>query len=234
VPNGWVKLCILISVVVMSVPAPAVDHLQPARTNPIVFSYFRQQVLELNVREDAYGRRYVEFDPQTLDRHAYALAMDFFFRVDEKLDALKQGFEQVQLARSEALRYPGEARPGARAAWSESLKHVSDEARDLHRMLSLILGEADPKVVSTPEIDSRELDSGFESETKVMGDQILRLDRRIKGFLLGETFTVSVEELRSGDMLMLLSQVRTEAMEMRKGLDAAFPLRAQSSRRPGD
>jgi hypothetical protein len=232
--NGGARLCALLSVVTMSVSAPAVERQQPARTNPLLLSYFRQQLLELYVREDAYGRRYVDVDVRSLDSNAYALVRSFCIRVDEKLDALKQGFDQLQLARSEALRDPIEARPALRAAWSESLRHVSDEARDLHRILGLVLdGGIDAKDLSTLEMGTLELDSGFENETKAMGDQILQLDQRIRGFLSGESFTISVEELRRGDMLMLLSRVRAEAGEMRKGLDAAVPLRAQSQRRTG-
>jgi len=231
--NGGARLCALLSVVTMSVSVPAVDRHQPARTNPLLLSYFRQQLLALYVREDAYGRRYLDVDVRSLDSNAYALVRDFCIRVDEKLDALKQGFDQLQLARSEALRDPIEARPALRAAWSESLRHVSDEARDLHRVLGLVLGGIDAKDLSTLEMGTLELDSGFENETKAMGDQILQLDQRIRGFLSGESFTISVEELRSGDMLMLLSRVRAEAGEMRKGLDAAVPLKAQSQRRTG-
>ncbi|MBP1602201.1 MAG: hypothetical protein H6Q06_2352, partial [Acidobacteria bacterium] len=84
--NGGARLCALLSVVTLSVSAPAVDRHQPARTNPLLLSYFRQQLLALYVREDAYGRRYLDVDVRSLDSNAYALVRDFCIRVDEKLD----------------------------------------------------------------------------------------------------------------------------------------------------
>ncbi len=232
--NGQAKLCTLVSVLMVSAPVWAADRPQPARTNPLLFSYFRQQLLDANTHQDAYGRIYMEVDGYALDRQAYSLANDYYLRVDERLDALKQGFNQVQSARLEALNDPGKAGPVAQAAWSESLKRLSNVARKLHGMLRLILGGVQAEDSSAPGIIAREFYPGFENETDAMGEQILRLDQRVKGFLSGRTFTVSVEELRGDDILMLLSRIQAEALEMKEQLDARVPLRAQSSKQPGD
>jgi hypothetical protein len=232
--NGQAKLCALVSVLMVSAPVRAADRPQPARTNPLLFSHFRQQLLDANTHQDAYGRIYVEVDGYALDRQAYSLANDFYLRVDERLDALKQGFNQVQSARLGALNDPAKAGPVARAAWSESLKRLSNVARKLHGMLRLILGGVQAEDSSAPGIIAREFHPGFENETDAMGEQILRLDQRVKGFLSGRTFTVSVEELRGDDILILLSRIQAEALEMKEQLDARGPLSAQSSKQPGD
>jgi hypothetical protein len=216
VSRGWIKVFTFASVIVTSSPATAADSLPQDRTNPMLFSYFRQQMLELSVHQDARWRRRANVDAQSLDLHAWALARDFVSHVNNKLDALRQGFERVQLARSKARGAPGLIKPGARAEWSASLKEVSDEAKHLHGMLKLVFDGVDPKGASSPEIDSRGLESGFEAETGLMGDQIQRLDQRIREFLSGERFSISTEELRDEDMLMLLSRVQTEATEMRR------------------
>jgi hypothetical protein len=234
VSRGWIKILTLASVMVTSLPATAADSLPQDRTNPMLFSYFRHQMLELSVHQDARGGRRVNFDTQSLDLHAWALARDFVSQVNNKLDAVRQGFERAQLARSKALGAPRLIKPGVRAEWSASLKEVSDEAKHLHGMLKLVFDGVDPKGTSASEIDCRGLESGFEAETGLMGDQIQRLDRWIRDFLSGERFSISVEELRDEDMLMLLSRVQTEAKEMRRILDASGQLGAESSKRTGD
>ena len=169
-----------------------------------------------------------------MDLHAWALARDFASQVTNKLDALRQGFERTQLARAKALDTPRRIKPGVLAEWSASLKEVSREARHLHGMLSLVFDGVDRKGTSAPEIDSRGLDSGFEAETGLMGDQIQRLDQRIREFLSGESFSISVEELRDEDMLMLLSRVQTAATEMKRVLDTSSRLGSESSTRTGN
>ncbi len=233
--NGQAKLCALVSVLMVSAPVRAADRPQPARTNPLLFSYFRQQLLDANTHQDAYGRIYVEVDGYALDRQAYSLVNDYYLRVDERLDALKQGFNQVQSARLEALNNPAKAGPVARAAWSESLKRLSNVARKLHGMLDgSSSAESRPRTLSAPGIIAGEFYPRFENETDAMGEQILRLDQRVKGFLSGRTFTVSVEELRGDDILMLLSRIQAEALEMKEQLDARVPSRVQNSKQPGD
>lgn len=224
--EGRVSLCILASVAIMAVPASAADRLQPARTNPLLFDYFRQQLLESNLHQDFYGRTYIVLDRYALDRQAGALARDYHFRVEEKLTELEQAFKQVQSARAEALRDAVKAGPGSRAAWLKSLKRISDTTKKLHGMLHLILDGLHSEGLSAPAGNLRHSDPAFEYETKVMGEHILRLDQRIKGFLSGETLTVSVEELRDEGILRLLSRVQTEAAYMRENLDTALQLQA--------
>jgi hypothetical protein len=232
--NRQAEVCTLISVVMMSVAAPAIDRWQPTRTNPLVFNFFRQQILESNLHQDAYGKATADFDTGLLDTFASSLARDFCLRIDERIGDLEQGFRQVQSARSEALRDSGRARQGAQAEWSKSLRHVANTARKLHGMLRLILAGVRHEVPDLPEASTRESDSGFEYETKMLGEQILRLDQRIKNFLSGETFTVSVEELRNDDIMMLLSRVQAEAGGMEAQLDAAMSLSEQGSKGTGN
>ncbi len=232
--KNWAKLCTSASVLILSVSAPAADPLGPARTNPLVFNFFRQQLLESNAHEDPYGRRYVEVDVRSVDGLAYALARDFCFQVDKRLDDLEQGFQHVQSARSEALRDSGKARPGVRAEWSESLRRVATTARKLHGMLRLILADFRHEAPPAPGVGAQESDRGFEYETKVLGEQILRVDQRIKGFLSGTAHTVSLEELRSGDILMLLSRVQAEAGEMEERLDPGLQPNRRTSKPTGE
>jgi len=229
-----IRLCTLVCMIVAGVPARADDPVQVTRTNPILLNYFRNQLIGADSHAGARGRRRFALDPRSVNQHASALAEDFLSQVTRKLDALRDGFENVQHARSEALLGSVRFKPGVQARWSASLKKVSDEAGDLHGMLNLVFDGVDSKGPSMPEIDSRSLGSGFEKETEMMGDQILRADRRIREFLSGERFSISVDELRDEDMLMLLSRVQAEAKEMRRTLDAVPQLGAESSRRIGD
>jgi hypothetical protein len=231
--NGRAELCALVSLVMMSLPVAAIDRQQPTRTNPLVFNFFKQQLIESNVHEDVHGRVRADIDPAILNTFAYSLTRDFCLQVDKKLDDLEQGFMQVQSARSEALGDSGQAGQGAQARWSESLRRVASTARKLHSMLRLILADVRHEDSSAPASSSSHSDPAFEYETKAMGDQILRVDERIKGFLSGETVTISVEELRSGDILILLSRVQAEAGEMGERLDAAPQTAQQASKRPG-
>ncbi len=219
---GWAMLCALVTVAIVCVAVPATDRQQPTRLNPLLFNYFRQQVLQSNVHEDVSGRGRADLDLTLLDTFACSLTRDFCLQVGEKLDDLERGFKQVQSARSEVLSDSGKARPGAQAEWSESLRRVARTAGKLHGMLRLVLAEIRHEVPSAAKARNRESDPGFEDETKVLGDQILRLDQRIKGFLSGKSLTISVEELRDNDILMLLSRVEAEAGEMEERLDVAL------------
>ena len=229
-----IQLCILMCMTIMGVSARADDSVQLTRTNPLLLDYFRERLIGLYAHQGPRGRRQVALNARSLNQYALALAEDYLLQVTEKLVALRDGFENVQRARLEAVHGSMGFKSEVQAEWSASLKVVSDEAKHLHGMLNLVFDGVDPEGASAPEIESRGLESGFEEETELMGEQIQRLDQRIRGFLAGERFSISVEELRDEDMLMLLSRVRTEAMEMKRILDASSQLGAESSKRTGD
>ena len=228
------QLCSLMCLTMMGVSARADDSVQLTRTNPLLLDYFRERLTGIYAHQGPRGRRQAALNARSLNQYALALAEDYLSQVTERLIALRDGFENVRRARAEAVHGSMGFKSEVQAAWSASLKEVSDEARHLHGMLSLLFDGVDPKGASAPEIDRRGLESGFKEETELMGAQIQRLDQRIRGFLAGETFSISVEELRDEDMLMLLSRVQTEAKEMRWILDASSQLGAESAKRTDD
>lgn len=216
-------LVFMAAMVFMTSLAVAVEKKSPNGTNPIVHNYFRQQVILIQSREDRFGRLVFLGNLNAVDHQASLLTRDFFSKVEDRMNRMLHHFGDVQAARKKAMHEPVATREHVHSLgrWARSLRLVSDQAKDLHGMLKMVLGNVSSDNRYRPAISKSGLGSGFEEEMHFVEDRMLKATKRIQGFMLGQDHTVSVEELRTGDMLALLQQVRAMAKELSTRLATA-------------
>ncbi len=210
-----ILICLTTVLLAVSV-ARAVEKRSPRSINPVVQNHFREQVILVHSREDRYGRRFFFGNLDAVDHQASLLTREFVSKVEDKMSRMQNYLDDVQAARMKAMYEPADtrARVQSLSRWSKSLDLVSRQAKDLHGMLSTVLGGVLPDDRYRPAVSSHGLGSGFEEEMRFVEDRLSRATRSIRDFMLGRDLTVSVEELRGGNMLALLQQVRAMAREL--------------------
>ncbi len=203
------------------------DDLAPQ--NPTLRSYFLQSCLEIRyglpafLPPEVYQKYYSSSNRRLIDRHIDESVTCFLTDMRQKRDALWTHFQEARSAYDAALAAPLDrfGRLDAVARWKRSLEKVSDQARDLRAILSLVLsGAMREKTDFNPVLPGDTVRPRFDVEMQFIQQEIADASRRIQNYFFESTHTVSVEELKGNNMMINLNRV--ELMSKKLGEAAAF------------
>jgi hypothetical protein len=200
---------------------PKERTLEILRNNSTLRDYYRRQAFETYSSNDPFGRRRIRASPDQLERHTDRLIEHFHDRLVKNLEDLDAGFREARQARTAWLAAPRRS-PERRLLWSESRKaldEVAGSAGDLRRLLSFPLVSLDSRDRFEPEIPPESAAGGFEREFSFLEEELTRAVEEIRNYFLAPTHTVSVGDLRSTNMMILLHRVR----EMARALSRIEP-----------
>jgi undecaprenyl-diphosphatase len=188
------------------------EEVSPARQNLILRAHFRQQFANMrSFNTSGRGRR----DP-FLEDYVDRQIDNYLEELTEKLAHLNSHFGQLEQAQEIILQdSSAQAVSRARLHWRNSLKGVQDKSGDLWNMLRYVLTVLEDKGDLKPLVP-QEPDSVYPNETRFIGEQISKAEKRIREYFFQTHSVIELEDLKGENMLIHLYLAREMAKRIRK------------------
>jgi hypothetical protein len=141
---------------------------------------------------------------------------NYLEELTEKLAHLNSHFGQLEQAQEIILQdSSAQAVSRARLHWRNSLKGVQDKSGDLWNMLRYVLTVLEDKGDLKPLVP-QEPDSVYPNETRFIGEQISKAEKRIREYFFQTHSVIELEDLKGENMLIHLYLAREMAKRIRK------------------
>ncbi len=214
-----VRRLALVPVLLLSqfaLPAAEADQLpEGAVQNPVVRAYFRKVALESRAYVLPDGRRVYRRDYFLEDR-VDRLVRSFLIELIQQRRRLGDAAEFSSQARQRAFRAAGNAE--ARQVFVASLGQLEQRAGKLRSLLKPVLADFPSKSDFVARVQGDFGATGFEPELQFLLQQSDQVQDLIEGFFFEPSYTVDVESLRGGNMLIRLHEIEKMSQALARRL----------------
>lgn len=192
----------------------------PARQNPILREYFREQYLDMK-QFGPYGssrRQPRELPSDTfMDRFIDKRIDHFIQDLEKRMEAIQEEIESVRQS-GLALKQASARNAQLRRALKKQLGSLSDDLGSLHKTLAILLVKLKSKADFEQEVDAGPENAGFCKEIEYISGQYSQAAKQIADYFLKPSFTVSMHQLQGENLLIQLHRANKMARELEKFL----------------
>lgn len=184
---------------------------QPAALhNPILRAYFRSRVRTVSPHQRS--------NP-VLERSIDQMIRQYLKVLIRKRNQLRASLEMVIQSRERfvANNDSGAARIEALRVWRSSLNALARDADQLRGAWDQVFRLSYNKT-RRPDVDEGSANDAYRREVDSLRDQVDRIEERINNYLLGGKPVIAVEDLRTDNLVALLTRVRRLSRELRNRL----------------
>jgi hypothetical protein len=134
---------------------------------------------------------------------------NFLVSTSRELIELREHFQEIRLMRARMLdSQPGTSqRKDLANLWRKQLRKLSDQANDLRKSLSFPVRGLSSKEKFEYRLTPGFNDRFFGKELELLAEEIAEVEKRVVDYIFAPTHTVSVDSLRSGNMLVGLYRI---------------------------
>ena len=154
---------------------------------------------------DPFAEQFVELQVDT-----------YLNSMDRKLQSMKRGVVALESIRREVLSRPSPPSDSLRERFKRFAAQVEDDANGLHDMVSAVVNFSERERPSKIEGMSYS-DDFFGPEVDFLASQVSRAEVELKDMFLEPSNVVTVDELRSDNVLTELRSIERVSKEIRQG-----------------
>ena len=191
----------------------------PARQNAILREYFQEQYLEMKrFGPNATPRRQRELPPDAFMERFIDKRIDHFVQeLGKRMKSIQEGLESIRQTGIEMKKSPSQEAQ-QRNLLKKQLGPLANDLGSLHKTLAILLIELKSKADLEEKVGSGPENVGFWKEIEYISSHYAQAAEQIADYFFKPSFTVSIDRLQGGNLLMQLHRAKKMARDLRKHL----------------